>query len=160
VNSLPIITVLLPTPPHVVLMSGESYCAMFATATATRSSKMWLMPHANAGTWLARYSLLIAFLAFPNRSGGAITRLCSNIECEGYWPTRNISHVSITTAPFKQSAETLITVRITSFNVWDIQMFQSACQNNLMMSGKPARNMRSTDNNKEHCITLHLVSCA
>jgi hypothetical protein len=30
----------------------------------------------------------------------------------------------------------------------------------LMMSGKIARNMYSTDNNKEYCITLHLVGCA
>jgi hypothetical protein len=29
----------------------------------------------------------------------------------------------------------------------------------LMMSGKTARNMYSTDNNKEYCITLHLVGC-
>jgi hypothetical protein len=29
-----------------------------------------------------------------------------------------------------------------------------------MMSGKTARNMYSTDNNKEYCITLHLVDCA
>jgi hypothetical protein len=30
----------------------------------------------------------------------------------------------------------------------------------LMISGKPARNVYSTDNNKEYCMTLHLVGCA
>ena len=29
----------------------------------------------------------------------------------------------------------------------------------LMMGGKTARNMYSIDNNKEYCITLHLVGC-
>jgi hypothetical protein len=30
----------------------------------------------------------------------------------------------------------------------------------LMMGGEIAQNMQSTDNNKEYCITLHLVGCA
>ena len=29
----------------------------------------------------------------------------------------------------------------------------------LMMGGETARNMYSIDNNKEYCITLHLVGC-
>ena len=29
----------------------------------------------------------------------------------------------------------------------------------LMMGGEIARNMHSIDNNKEYCITLHLVGC-
>jgi len=29
----------------------------------------------------------------------------------------------------------------------------------LMMGEETARNMQSIDNNKEHCITLHLVGC-
>ena len=29
----------------------------------------------------------------------------------------------------------------------------------LMMGGETVRNMYSTDNNKEYCITLHLVGC-
>jgi len=74
-------------------------------------------------------SLLVAFLAFPRRSGAAITRPCSNIENVGYWLTGNISHVHITTAPLKRCGQSLIMVRITSFNVLDIHRFQSASRN-------------------------------
>jgi len=44
-------------------------------------------------------------------------------------------------------------------SIWYVPDAVCAVLELLMMGGETARNMYSIDNNKEYCITLHLVGC-
>jgi len=53
----------------------------------------------------------------------------------------------------------MLCVQFSSKQAWHIPDAVCTVFELLMMGGETARNMQSIDNNKEYCITLHLVGC-